>query len=496
MPLSPQLIDQFRNYINHCNPLIIEILTEIDPEQQLFENKRLSNGFTFLIPYNVDETLQELRDDDDIINTFNYLKRFIITPYLATPSEWNIRRDEIGNLRNRQVQISDIKGRQIILSNNAILELDNKFSGNNKIAIYHVREGEIEEGKTKLRKQTNKKTSSSANSNVKNIRAKLLSEVISQNNNLAIYHKSLELVTSFLKYLSQSNDQLLLQIFPFLDYCPITCFVLLFEPGKTQRFFIDTNIINEWYISDTKVQNPAKFLLSLVSKLSKNVTPSKAYSESQSYNTFMNDIRDDILSDNSIQSMNDQIELMYSSLVNDNSLNDQNNILPEFAFKYLKSRCTSSYNIKLMQDEIRSVISQRADNYRDVLSDIYRTINKYPMTLNRSVIRAQTIGVATVVRCIFISSTYFLYICPATIGQFGGKPCLYTDINPNKSVGDPIAIKMKQLGNIKLKPMNINHTIDDINEIFNQYQSGEIANLPPELLQAMQKALSTNNLST
>lgn len=470
-----------RQYIKERSPKLDQLLSDLDPSNSLFNTKKLKHGFTFLFPNPeyIDNICESALDDEN--DAIDKLGCLIITDYLPSPSDWNTQRNDIPNLHNKKVDVINIAGRQVMLSNDVVIKLDTRFDRENtNIAVYNVVEGIVAKGTLSSGKGRTSKRESNASGNVDARRAVYKLALESDN----IYMNCLNYVASFLQFLSVKHKSILDAIVPHLDYCPITSFILLFEPGKGNKYFIDTEVIDTWFSSMVLHKN-SKTLLQRILTGTKDACV--AYSNSATVNTAIQDIRDELLDQRMpavlISSLNDA----YVAMTKYNTINGEKHILPNVAFQYMKTRCTPDYNLKLVQDEMRSLISSfmEDDSERIALQEAYKALRLLPRLNDVNVAASQNNSAFVSTTACFINTTYFLYIAPVKTGAYGGVKGSYSSSNPMADVHvDPVALKMERL--IKTANTAINYS--DLSESI-QYLIDSGEPIPKTLLDSFKSII-------
>lgn len=469
-------------YIQKNNAELYAIIQDVDPDNYILSQRRIKNGITFLMP-NQEYTsyMQETLDqsDDDVIDI---LRSMVITDYLQSPSEWNYRKHEIANLHNRQVSVNSIDGRHVYIDDSVKITMDRKFNCDTCI-IYNIVEGRLTKGGAKINKRK-KKTSNTKKSDKSksNPRAAIYTLVLQSTD---VYRSCLNYCSSFIQYLAKNkHTDVLESIVYFLDYCPLTTFMILFEPGKGARYFVDSMLINNWFSDGiTFPRNPQ----SIFTKLLKSVK----YTNTVAIRESVQDTRENLLELRIPKELVSGMDSIYNNLVSNNSINDIDNVLPPLPFNYMKKLCDSQYNLKLVQDEIRCVVStllEEGERHSTVLKECYSSLRFLPRFNDQDVASAQSRSAVVSNITGFVNTTYFLYLTPTDTGCFGGEPGYYTSYSPaNDKIIDPVVAKMDALKTIKNNSTNPNEIVESI-----KYMIDNGEKLPPELYELAQQLTMDN----
>lgn len=470
-------LKSFKKYIRQINNTLYNILTDVDPENLLFNNIKVKHGFTFLMPNdNYTEQLNSLYENDEE-KAYEALKCLIMCQYLKSTNDWSINRDDISNLHSKKVEIDNVSQKQIVLKckdsdNPAILQLDRQFNSES-IAIFNVVSGFVPKGSIKSKVKVLNKTKPNNTPN-NGSRSKLLNEII---NSRKTYIDCLNYVSSFFHYMSKNNMTVLQSIVPYLDYCPVTTFIILFEPTKGSYYFIDDSIIDSWFPTFTPLRN-AKDIFVKVLESVKDMN-SSAYLTSDSFRDEVQNIRSDIQSELSPRNMVLNIRNIYNRLINENTIESSeeiiNNVYPKASYEYMKARCNSNHNIKLNQDEIRVDISQSREGglpWDEILEGVLSSLKLYPVIVDSNAVEASSKKAYLISIGCFINTTYFLYMLPYKKSQFGGTPGLYNDVNPAADVDDlidlvidPVPYKVDLVKSIVTTKINIDDIILGMQEL-------------------------------
>ncbi len=465
-------MNAFEDFVKRVNPVLYQYLDEVEFLDFLARSKKTKDGFTFLMPTDEYMTFmkENLQDDEDLVDEF---KSMVILKYLKSPMDWNIHTNELINLHGRLITVKSITGRAVTIEGDPDVELslEKKFNdATNTVSIFTINRGRVVKGKTKARKQ---KVTNDVKPDIM-YRRQIFVDVINKQN---VYKECMSVVASFFKYLATSNSNLLEAILPFLDHCPITNFIILFEPLKGDCFFLDDVIINNWYPQRSKITNFKKFYTNTLESV-KNLS-STTYTSPIVYKNVVQEIRENL------QDLVSPIEFIrtvhkkYNELCNTNKLSaDGNidNILPRKSFEYIKSRNKPGHNIKLVQDEIRTMVcslKEEGMTYKNILVEVTEELNLYPQVMDTTILETTSKMQAIANLTIFINTTHFLYLLPIKCGDFGGKPGRYADVNPDdeadldKLVIDLIPNKIKEFDFVKINNVSqdrIEESIQDLIE--------------------------------
>ena len=468
-----------KSYIRKINPDLLKLLNDIDEDDELFTSKALEGGFTFLMPN--EEYVAKLCDlyEEDEDRAFEAVMSLIIPQYLRNSGDW---KEDISNAHKRKVDVESV-GNQIKLAgkNAAVLEIDRSFNPRGQqIAVYNIVSGFVPKGKTqvKSRKAPPKKVNT-------NSRLEILEAVTEKSNT---YSACLEYVASFLKYLKRDRPEFLLTILPFLDYCPITTFILLFEPVKGGMYFIDDSIISDWWATCSFLSNPKETFMSILA--SNKTLQSAAYESPVSVKEDLQHLRENLRQELSPTTLITSVVDAYNHFVNNNTIEggDAENVLPTASFQYIQSRCVPKYNLKLVQDEIRADVSIKLeeDHPKTVLTEVCSSLKLYPLLIDfRGMDSSNKKAYLSTVAC-WVNTTCFMYILPSRPGAFGGKSGYMSESSPvSNKVVDPIPRKMEILSSTKIKHLNV----DDLSERFNDLIDSE-QQIPDDLVQSAKRLMS------
>ena len=453
------------SYIEDRSQVLDEVIEDL-AASWIFNVKK--HGVTFLFPD--DDRIAEIQElaNTDENAALNALRSHVITDNLSSPIQWNSMRDDIYNLIGNKVPISSVDGRRINLQSGACIELDQEFPRTANISVYNVLAGNIDEGvKTggRARRPRAKKVAATV-SNAVDVRKALYR--IAENTSMNVQATCLGYVCSFIQFLISSRRTDVLQcLVPYLDYCPITSFILLFEPSKRQHHFVDTLLLQEWWADDTTAPKNARNIFQRTLAASKNFD-SIAYKNAGATSEALLNLRDEILEQPGAQILLKSVMQAYNDLVFKNQIESDGDtlqkILPEQAASYMKARSTESYNLKLVQDEIRVRVEiDRSEGDATALLNGIRCLPRLPTLTDSRVAASQTPQAFVGTLSAFINSTYFLYMLPHTAGQFGGSPGFYNDATPTAEEPiDPVPSKMESLKHIPNAPVNVNELISNL----------------------------------
>ncbi len=472
-------METFTSYIRDTNRDLYEVAENTEVFDLVKRSQKLKGGFTFLMP-NADYTkkIKELYDEDDE-SAFEMLKNLIVCSYLPSPSDWNT--DELSNLHNKKIDTVNIGNKEITLAGkgSAVISVDRKFANKAAgIAIYKVTSGFVSKGTTKAKKVKVEKRPK-----IVGYRRSLFAHVMEQND---IYTECLHLVVSFLKHLSKTDTDTYEALVPLLDYCPVTTFIILFEPLKGAHHFVDDATIDGWYPNYSHVKNPRSAYLKVLESVKK--TPPSAH-----YKAVVQQIRNEL---QELVNLVDIIKLTHESYKELTTLNQLSgdiavrDVLPLRTFTYLKSKYVNGHNIKLVQDEIRMAIRvalEEGDSWKTVFEDVCREHNLYPQLMDTTNTSTMTKQALLMALASFIDTTNFHYLLPPKIGAYGGKSGNCIDVDPSKEtedladlVIDPTKYKADILSSVKDKKTSV----DDVEEsIRSLIETGE--HIPDSLIQSM-----------
>lgn len=468
-----------KKYIRNKSADLWNLFIELDIEDCVMTSKKLKRGFTFLFPDPEYISVIAKLSDTDEDAAIDIIRSLFITEFMQTPGEWNSHKNDIQNLHNYKVEIKSISGRTIELMGGALIEHTRGFNREtDPVAVYNIIKGRIHKGTIKCNRKTVKKIIKTTTS--RDARRILYNSVINCQNpkNLCLGY-----IASFMQYLIRHKQKSLVEnIAPYLDYCPITSFMILFEPGKGDLYFIDSSIINDWFSEDT---SPPKNNRSIFQKVLMLVNDSKctAYNNSSVVAKAIQELRDDAIDNRIPSSLIHSLNESYNQLIYENSILNVRDVLPVGAFEYMQSRCTKQYNLKLMQDELRGIISSGLENGDDCVETIkeaYAQLRFLPRFNDMQVANAQTKSAFVSMVSCFINTTYFLYLTPSIAGEFGGDPQLYINADPITNMPyDPVPAKMESLKNMPNASINTDELAENIQAMI---ESGET--MPENLLAA------------
>lgn len=459
-------------HIKNRSQTLYEIFEEIDPDNFIFNSKKLKNGVTFLFPHDnyIEEIRNALETDENL--AIDVIRCLILTEFMPSPSNWHST--NITNMHNKCIDVAKVSGKMITLGNDAVLERSNTYA-NEKIAIYNVKSGIVTKGKRRAPRKQSKPVTNRGKLDGK-IRENLYNLLKSAQSYRSLYTLCLNYVGSFIKYIKKNNEVLYKSIGPYLDYCPIASFFILFEPFKGAKFFIDTEIINAWYNESAQLPKNAKSLLMNIIKTSSG----DAYANPSNYKQNMQDLIDEITDQKMPSSIIDAIDDAYNTFVNNNEIGDMYGVVNVEAHEYMKTRCSKSYNLKLFQDELRIRICTDIENSESpdtVINNVRDIIKLLPQLNDTRTVNSQTNSAFIINAFCFINSRYFLYLAPTTIGQFKGVRDLYINASPNSDKPiDPIAYKIQNLQSISDEHVDMEDLVANMKQLI---QNGE--RIPVEL---------------
>ena len=437
---------------------IYELFDELDIFDTSLSSRKLKNGLTFLVPNTAYVSkLKNLAEKSEDSATEQILNLFLPI-YLPTVSDWSRNISDIPNMHNKRLQIDNITNDGIKLSNGTRLSRINFNVGKDPVALYAVTGGAVPKGTANTEKKLTKTVTTNSQQSSRNVRKLLYASLHTTNN---VFNSCGNYVGSFIKWLSKHDEVLYDAVLPLLDYCPITSFMILFEPDKGGHYLLDEIIIDRWY-STHETNNGLMYLSKALS------TKLVCNAHTRGYTSSVDDIRMEILDNKVPSQIINHINGVYNSLVFDNVIGTVNTVLPQTTHMLLKKASQKGYNIKLFQDELRltisALLSEGVTNNR-LLEDVRSYIKLLPALndIKTASSLSKTEYVARVAS--LVNTTYFLYVTPTYQGEFGGKPTEYEDIDPySEEPADLVALKMQELQKKAVIP-NKSDVIDNFEEL-------------------------------
>lgn len=416
------LISYFQQSNNNAVYNVLDALSSF-----LRGNKKLKT-FTFIIPDTTDlvEMQSKLQNDDDD-EALDILKRYILLVQINSIADVQQIKDRIPNMFNKRLPIERIGRSSFTLTNKTEISFVKML---NNVSIWQAN-GTVEKGSERVEAITEHEVKIAPSVT---IRTKLYEEVSRLPN---IAEGCLRHVVSLLSYINtEINSNLGKIISYFLDFCPITSFIILFEPGKRGNFFISDTIINNWFHVRKSFNNNEALFIRYAKVANCGMYKKETIMQ-------LNKIRQDILELNTSVDLATAIKDLYDDLVNRNTVGSIVGVLPREVHSYLKERSTES-NIKLFQDEIRSIVSTLLETVSEAetIRSIYRSLRALPTFNNISIASSSSAAAFNSSILCFANSTYLLYMMPPKKGYFGGTSKLYTDISPEDDhYTDPVSMK-------------------------------------------------------
>jgi hypothetical protein len=184
--------------------------------------------------------------------------------------------------------------------------------------------------------------------------------------------------------------------------------------------------------------------------------------------------------------MIDSISTLYDNLVQNNSIEDVNDILPAMTFNLLATHYAENknYNIKLMLDELRMYVYNLDDTNSnisplEIMKQTKQNIRFLPRLNDISSVNSTTNSAFLSYALCFVNSTMLLYITPCKSGQFGGKQLTMSEVDPSSDYYvDPLPFSMDLMY----------QTSQNNTELINMFQSFEDGEpIPDVILQKMKQ---------
>jgi len=437
----------FKKWLSSTYPEVASFFSELSEFDDLLKSKKLSDGFTFLLP-NAEyvENLRQVAEEDEDAALERVCALFLPI-HLRNVGDFRYNSEDIPNMRNYKLPIYKIEGSTVFLGKSGKTKLNAlQLNVECNFSVFKVQGGAVPMGRAKSSYLKKKRDEVRSRENgavpkkaASGARCKLYDGLLHSRD---IYADCLNYVASFLKWLNKANKEIYEAILPLLDYCPITTFFILFEPYKGDYYFIDDELINRWHCSHKPVKAPHKVLIKHLK------ASSGGYAHVRNFQITMSDIRNDVIDIKNVKSAAAAIASHYNNLVHNNVVGDAQNVLPDATWEYIKKKSIGQYNMKLFQDELRVYIalSRGEESDKEIIRSLKLMIKMLPRYTNLEY--AQSLAKLEYMSMIwaFSQSLYYLYVCPVTSGEFGGTQCAYSDIDPSQDTYyDCVAPKMAEL---------------------------------------------------
>jgi hypothetical protein len=462
-------------------PDIVDLFEEFDISSTLLNSKKLINGFTFLVPNNTYvKKISALGAKDEEVAVSRIMDLILPIP-LSSIREWTSNKDDIPNMHNRKLQITNITNDGIALEGGAIL-LPLRYRTNEPVYFYEVTKAPVNTGKGKSsRKVSSSTTKKQLDSASTNVRVALYDSL---GNCKDIYNLAAHYCGSFLKWLSKNDNGLYVALIPLLDYCPITTFTILFEPYKNAHYLLADNVINKWYDEMGNGDCSVFLMQTLQSHITCNA-------HSADYIREVNEVRQDLLDESLPKKIGLDINSIYDDLVFNNRVGSLGSVLPVATHTLLKSKSSKNYNIKLFQDELRFNIEHLVNetlSTKSVLTEIRSMLKLLPKFNDQRIITASSKDVFVNYVHTFSNTTYLLYVAPYKDGEFGGIKAQYDDIDVDGKYYDLVSKKIIKLKNIVNKPLNNDEVLEQFVELI---EKGQISHIPKSLHSKIKSMIDT-----
>jgi len=450
---------EFKTFISFLEKRrdIYELFDSLDIFNTSMSSRKLKSGMTFLVPNsNYIAKIKSMADQSDE-SAIEQIHNLFLTVYLPNSNEWSRHKSDIPNLHNRKLEIDTISRDSIKLKNGTQLTNLNFNSGKEPVALYSVSGGVVPKGTSPSSKKITKGTSTPQVLN-KDIRKVIYASLLTSTN---IYNSCGNYVGSFIKWLSKYDEVLYDGLIPLLDYCPITSFMIVFEPNKGGHYLLDDEIIDKWY-NNHSTNNGLVYLNKALS------TKVVCNAHTAGFIDVVDELRIEICDCKLPSQVLRTISNIYDSLVFDNCVGSIKTVLPQTTNMLLKKASQKGYNIKLFQDELRlyisALLSEEMSTYK-FLDNISSSMKLLPILNDSSTCNSMSKSEYIARVATFVNTTYFLYLTPNKEGEYGGVACEYEDINPDsEQIADLIPAKIKKLQS-NMKITNRADVIDNFEEL-------------------------------
>lgn len=359
-------------YLERYDPALYEVIDALCLKE-LFDVKKYKNGFTFLRP-----TKENVRKDfiDDAFRgkadeAYATLKSLIIPVALHNKRDFYNMRADIPNLHGKRLEVTapnpdKIRICGVEIRKNSEFETP-KFrkEENDKSCIWDWEGIPQQGGQDSRHKGNNGKkggavggcdTCVTGGGSSDRSRLALAAECEAharENNNKQCY---LDQVASLLAWLHKENPEECCKVVCLLDYCPMTSFYLIFEPGmKGGHHVLSDELFNNWYKNRVLQPCPVKAYLHMLNKLEDNLnggalaTSAGRVAIKGAIDKAVDGCKPGILLPGSIGGV-------YESLEKRNQISDVKDVLPPACHEMFKS----NPGLKCFQDEFRTFIHQAA----------------------------------------------------------------------------------------------------------------------------------------
>jgi len=481
-----------KKYIEVIRPVFVETLEELDALWML-KRRRGCNGVTVIVP--TEDIAQDMFDraETERVEVLDEIQNYIIGEHLPAITDWRAQQNNIANLHDRIMSVKRAAGSSIVLNNGTEIVLDQGYNRGNSNTSVYLANGTVDEGGDEVDDTPEEEAKErKPQSNQDDARLGIYVSVVRSSDTLK---KSAAAIMSFVRFLAKSGNQEIVEaIIPLLDPDPITCFLIIFEPGKGDRYFIDSHLIASWWESrPTMPRNALGLFQALLGKCSS--FESGAYrSNNKPYIEGMRQLRSTLLQKPSAAILIPAIDKAYNDLVDNNRVRRARNILPEITHAYLKARCSPEYNLKLAQDELRLrldlYVANQSCSYEQLLNYGASKLKVLPMINDSSLLQTTADNEANTGLMAFINTTYFLCIVPPHKSGFGGEPGYYIDASPDMEdkVTDPLADKFDALSEAPKTQIDMQEVLDNLESVVHD-NNGHI---PDELVAYFKQFVALN----
>ena len=437
------------NYFDQHYPHISDLLSTAESNDSiLHRSKKVKNGYTLLMPNRgVADTIVTMFDSDEH-DANSELACHIIPCYLPNPNSWP---DSVPNLHNRTLKVPKTSRDRVTISDGSasvvarLINTPAVFARSN-VAVYELQSAvpKPRERFTTVQEQApDQKPAAPVKSRTSPVRKQVYNAVTTGIN---VRQACTRNVASFLNFLETTHSGFYESILPLLDHCMLTSFVLLFEPGKGSNYLVPDELLDEWANSNEKFDDHNTTLIAAFEAAGK--LECVAYKQSREVVKQINNLRNDVIDEHNPAVIIKNINSVYNTLIVHNKIGNLAGVLPQKTQQLLRKNTTAAYNFKLAQDEIRLHIAQQFGEVPDkeILAEMYGSIKLFPRLNSDLIVESLGANAFSSAAAEFGITTYFMYITPSAVGQFGGQPThpSAVDINANY-VADPTAFFAEML---------------------------------------------------
>jgi hypothetical protein len=419
-------MEEFDRFLYNSNKQLLNYFDKYNIYDDIEGDENFNKGFTCILPNNSINTIMEKSKDTKIARL---IKSMIISGYFPNMSSWrkiNNTIDMNGNL----VTLLSSRGSTVILnskSGRSSITLVKTFDTDNPIAIYQLSEDSELPGIEQSSSET--KINNKKNMN-NNFRKELENKFLNTRN---LDYFCLHNLSSFLYYLNSNNKKIFDGLIHLLDYNPISNFMIIFEIYKNDGYFIDTDIINNWYINE--IDAPTSYYYNILYK-HRLILPKEFISD-------INSLRLKLINTRSVNNKIHILNEIYDNLTNNNTIGKCKLVYTNETLDLLK-KASFYRNIKAEQDEIRAVVDNIiSSGTKNIAKDIIYHSKLVPRIFNENITNSFTVSQVNEVINQFINSTYFLSFRISNC-DFGGTAKEYDESSSDSGLIDPITYYYKQ----------------------------------------------------